>query len=95
MGATGFGAAVDDEEDDVISEALSVTLGCKPLAKKEQEKGRGRKGGRACRPENTREGETNTPVGFNSLTFCQREDSRSFKSLNRGLVKHIWRCLKV
>lgn len=44
----GFGAAVDDEEDDVIGKPLGVTLGCKPLAKKEQERGkkRGRKDGR-------------------------------------------------
>lgn len=36
----GFGAAVDDEEDDVIGKPLGVTLGCKPLAKKEQERGK-------------------------------------------------------
>lgn len=33
-----FGAAVDDEEDDVIDKPLSVTLGCRPLVKKEPEK---------------------------------------------------------
>lgn len=32
-------AAVDDEEDDVIGKPLSVTLGCKPSAVKNQEKG--------------------------------------------------------
>lgn len=50
----GFGAAVDDEEDDVISKPLGVTLGCKPLAKKEQERGkkkRGRKEEGSGRPE--------------------------------------------
>lgn len=39
----GFGAAVDDEEDDVISKPLGVTLGCKPLAKKDQERGKKKK----------------------------------------------------
>lgn len=42
----GFGAAVDDEEDDVISKPLGVTLGCKPLAKKEQERGGKKEEGR-------------------------------------------------
>lgn len=69
LGATGFRAAVDDEEDDVIDKPLSVTLGRKPLAKKEQEKGRGRK---EKRKEGRKEGvadlraqekgETNTTV---------------------------------
>lgn len=31
-----FRAAVDNEEDDVISKPLSVTLGCRPLAKKDK-----------------------------------------------------------
>ena len=33
-----FGAAVGDEGDDVIDKPLSVTLGCRPLVKKEAEK---------------------------------------------------------
>lgn len=38
-----FGAAADDGEDDVIGKTFSMTFGCTPLAKKEQEAGRGGK----------------------------------------------------
>lgn len=38
-----FRPAVDDEEDDVIGKPLSVTLGCKPIGKKERECERGKR----------------------------------------------------
>lgn len=64
--ATGFGAAVDDEGDDVIGKSLSMTLGCRPLRqRKNQKKGRGgeEKKQRALRPGSTGERET-TAVGY-------------------------------